>query len=276
MALPVLIAGIGKGALSVARGTKTVKAIHKTTNVAKGIAKSNKEIRKIVRKRFDHVSMNANSLEEISMEIEDNISLDYIERIEKYDVLVGIPAETSGRRQQGITNAELAFIHTNGVVSRGNMAQIQKLREQTGSTYTKAQQMFIQSHGSPAYRVPPRPIIEPAIEDEENSAKIQIFLDKAVDAFLDGNEEVGKQNLEKAGMMAQNVVRDWFTNPKNNWAPNAPSTIKAWQRKHNTLGSDKNPLIDLGELRKSITYVVKTPEGRIVKTRKSTRKTKVK
>ncbi|MBY6921870.1 hypothetical protein HYH30_19035, partial [Clostridium botulinum] len=46
--------------------------------------------------------------------------------------------------------------------------------------------------------------------------------------------------------------RAWFTNPSNNWAENSAETIK---RKD----SDK-PLIDTGELRKSITYVIKGGE----------------
>ena len=70
----------------------------------------------------------------------------------------------------------------------------------------------------------------------------------AAQAALSGNSDAVTQALNRAGLIAQNVVRDWFTNPKNHWAPNAPSTIA---RK----GSDR-PLIEWGELRKSLTYVL--------------------
>ena len=53
-------------------------------------------------------------------------------------------------------------------------------------------------------------------------------------------------------MQGQNIARDWFTNPANNWAANSEDTVKK-------KGSDR-PLIDTSELRKSITYVVKDGE----------------
>lgn len=53
--------------------------------------------------------------------------------------------------------------------------------------------------------------------------------------------------LRKAGMLGQNVVRRYFVED-NGWPPNAPSTIAQ-------KGSDR-PLIDTGELRKSVAYVV--------------------
>ena len=62
-------------------------------------------------------------------------------------------------------------------------------------------------------------------------------------------------------MFAQNKVRAWFTDERNNWPPNAPSTI---EKKSKNGKIKDNPLIDTGELRKSITYVVKTPDSRFV------------
>jgi len=138
------------------------------------------------------------------------------EKLSKLNVLVGIPQEKSSRPKGKITNAELAYIHT---------------------------------HGSPINHIPARPIIEPAIEDEENKAIISIGLKEAAKAALNGDEQTTMLELNKAGMSAQNAVRDWFTNFKNNWAPNSPLTIR---RK----GSDR-PLIDTAELRKSITYVIR-------------------
>ena len=50
-----------------------------------------------------------------------------------------------------------------------------------------------------------------------------------------------------ANSVLENPV--WFENPQNGWPPNSPRTIR---RK----GSDQ-PLVDTGEMRKAITYVVR-------------------
>jgi hypothetical protein len=63
-------------------------------------------------------------------------------------------------------------------------------------------------------------------------------------------------------VQGQNIARAWFTNPANNWAPNSDITINGSKPDKNGKqfikgkGSDQ-PLIDTGELRKSIIYVVK-------------------
>lgn len=166
-----------------------------------------------------------------------------------YDVLVGIPQEKASRKDGEISNAELAFMHTHGVRSPKMIKEMEKDIKK-GSSYSEAYKLYLLSHGSPAYRVPPRPIIEPAIE-----ANIEVLakgLKKAMEHFLEGDKENGESELNRVGLRAQGYVRGWFTDPRNNWPPNAPSTV---QRK----GSDR-PLIDTGELRKSITYIVKTKQ----------------
>lgn len=135
-------------------------------------------------------------------------------RLANREVLVGIPAEENSRPRGEINNAELLYIHT---------------------------------HGSPLRNIPARPVIEPAIEDARD--RINRELRSAILAASDGVEDVANQYLERTGMAAQNASRAWFTNPRNNWAPNSPLTIA---RK----GSSR-PLIDTGSLRKSIIYVVR-------------------
>lgn len=137
-----------------------------------------------------------------------------IKELKKIDVLVGVPQEEAGREQNGITNAELLYIHTNG---------------------------------SPANNIPPRPIVEPAIQDSKE--EIGTLLKEAILKALEGDTDGAMAGMERAGTQGENAVKGWFTNPKNNWAENAESTKK---RK----GSSK-PLIDTGQLRKSITHVVK-------------------
>lgn len=137
-----------------------------------------------------------------------------IKELKRIDVLVGVPQEEAGREQNDITNAELLYIHTNG---------------------------------SPANNIPPRPIVEPAIQDSKE--EIGTLLKEAILKALEGDTGGAIAGMEKAGIQGENAVKGWFTNPKNGWAENAESTKK---RK----GSSK-PLIDTGQLRKSITHVVK-------------------
>ena len=169
-----------------------------------------------------------------------------LEELAKKDVLVGIPQEKSSRiGDDGITNAELAYIHTHGIRRRSMREEMKQNMDSGNLPYSTAYQMYLQSHGSPLWNSPPRPIIEPAIE--HNKTEISELLQESLQAALDCRDFLPA--LKKAGMKGQNVVRGWFVNPLNDWPPNSPMTIKA-------KGSDK-PLIDTGEMRKSITYVVR-------------------
>ena len=176
-----------------------------------------------------------------------------LQELAKRDVLIGIPQEKSSRpTKEGdapskITNAGLAYIHTHGV---RNVAMRQEMQEKmdSGSTYSQAHEMYVHAHGSPLMNVPPRPIIEPAIEAHRQ--ELADLLREAVMKALDGRPF--EQKLKQAGMKGRNVTRAWFTDPRNGWAPNSPATIAQ-------KGSDR-PLIDTAELRKSITYVVRDKE----------------
>ena len=168
-----------------------------------------------------------------------------LDKLKKSEVLVGIPQEKSSRPDEGINNAELAFIQTNGIRRKSMREDMASDIQEHG--YHKAYDMYIQTHGSPLWNAPPRPIIEPAIEDDKE--KITEILGEAAKAMLDGDVDKAKEYLNKAGLEGQAASQQWFTNTKNGWAPNSPLTIAA-------KGSDK-PLIDKGELRKAITYVIR-------------------
>lgn len=170
---------------------------------------------------------------------------DLLKDIQNIDVLVGIPQEKSSRTGGKVDNAELVFLHTNGVRSKQMRDDMQDHVNQFG--YHKAHQMYIHSKGSPLWHVPPRPIIEPAIEDDKEA--ITELLKKALESALEGKKQDFLAYIEKAGLEGQKASQEWFNNPKNNWAPNSPLTIAK-------KGSDK-PLIDTASLRKSITYVVR-------------------
>jgi hypothetical protein len=164
-----------------------------------------------------------------------------LEDIKNLEVYVGVPQDKSTRKGDEATNAELCYIHTNG---------------------------------SPINHIPARPIIEPAIELPENKEAITEELSKAAEAVLSNKPDEAKKHLALAGMLGQNAARSWFTDPRNNWPENSPLTAqnklsKLSGKEQKTLQAlidagasitDKNiskPLIDTGELRKSIVYVVK-------------------
>lgn len=170
-----------------------------------------------------------------------------IQKLTQKDVLVGIPAEKATReKSKEINNAELLYIHTHGVRTPAMRQEMQQNMDK-GMTYSKAHQLYIREHGSPAMAIPPRPVLEPSIQ--ANKEAIGKWLKKASQDSLAGKPEQSRFNLEKAGERAAMGARLWFKDQRNNWPPNSPRTIK---RK----GSDK-PLIDTGEMRKAITYVVR-------------------
>lgn len=168
-----------------------------------------------------------------------------IQSLEEASVLVGIPEKTAKRSNSSITNAQLAYIQTYGV-RRKAMRQEMKGQMNTGMPYSRAFEMYVQAHGSPLWHIPPRPIIEPAIESVQ--AQVAEKLKRVAQLALEGKEMASSVELKALGIFAQNVVKDWFDNPANKWAPNAQNTIAQ-------KGSDK-PLIDTGALRRSITYVL--------------------
>ena len=129
-------------------------------------------------------------------------------------VLVGIPAKTTMQgRKTTINNASLLFIHSNGSALRN---------------------------------LPARPVIEPAIA--ANQQFITPELANATKAALADDPQGVNQALNRAGLIAANACKQWFFDPRNNWAPLSPAAIRA-------KGSSQ-PLIDTGAMRRSITYVV--------------------
>lgn len=154
---------------------------------------------------------------------------DALQFLKDTPVYVGVPENKTVRRKEdgekvAITNAELMFIHTNG---------------------------------SPRNNIPARPVIEPAIEDDKE--RISKMFKDAGQTMINQGKDAAMKKLKLIGMRAQNVCRAWFVNPKNNWPPNSPATIAAKRAK----GATKpRPLIDTGQLRRSIIYFVETKGGR--------------
>jgi len=139
-----------------------------------------------------------------------------LKKLQRTDVLVGWPEASNSRQSGEIGNAALAYIH---------------------------------SHGSALQNIPARPILQPAIEASPNKELIQRELKAAAEAVLDQDPARATMELNRAGQVAANAVKSWFTTPENQWAPNSPETIAK-------KGSDR-PLIDTGQLRRSVSFVVK-------------------
>lgn len=168
-----------------------------------------------------------------------------LKELENTDILIGIPSAKTARNSDGsVNNAELGYILSEGVQTSEMRDEVSK-KQDGGSSYPDAVAAYIASHGDPAFAIPPRPFLQPSIEANQDliakqqSKIIQTALNKPQNTELE---------IRKLGMLGQNLARGWFTDPRNGWPPNAPSTVA---RK----GSDR-PNIDTGQLRRAITYVV--------------------
>lgn len=167
--------------------------------------------------------------------------------LQKRHIYVGIPQAANSRKGEEIGNAYLLYIHTHGIRRRPMIEEMDQNMAR-GLKYSAAFSLYIQSHGSPLWHSPPRPVIEPALA--ANKVRIAAEFKKIYQATAAADGDGVERAITSTGFLAQNVCREWFYDPRNNWPANSPATIA---RKK----SDK-PLIDKGSLRKAITYVVRS------------------
>ena len=173
---------------------------------------------------------------------ETNVIKKRLEALSKMDVFVGIP-QGEVHPDSNITNAQLLYIQEHGVREKSMRDEMQPQLD-AGTPYSKAYQLWLHEHGSPLWAIPPRPVLEPAIASVKG--KIAKQFQKAHLAALEGKDFM--PFLNAAGKIGRDAAYNWFTDPRNNWPANAPGTIKQ-------KGSDR-PLIDTGEMRRAITWVV--------------------
>ena len=165
-----------------------------------------------------------------------------VEKMKKMRVYVGIPRDKAydNPAHPDINNAELLFIHT---------------------------------HGSPLQNIPARPVLEPAIKADGNHQKISRGFEKAARATLRGDEAQALMGLKEAGLAAQIAAQAWFRDPRNGWAPDSDETIARKLGKLSPQAQEKalraiekaggdtsgivTTLVDSGNMRKAITFVVK-------------------
>lgn len=151
-------------------------------------------------------------------------------------VMVGVTGEKAGRRDGSIDNASLAYIHENG---------------------------------APEVGIPARPFLRPGVQDVQ--PRIVSYLNQAMTAALDGNKGKVERIYNAVGLVAQNSIRGKITAGLS--PPLADSTLRARARrgrkgaklelKSRAGGAAPGivyakPLLDTGQLRAAITYVVRT------------------
>jgi hypothetical protein len=152
-----------------------------------------------------------------------------VESLAKKRVLVGIPADSdkNTRASGPMTNAALGYIHENG---------------------------------APSVNIPARPFLVPGVQNAQSA--MTPHLEAAARAAVAGDEQKMLQALNAVGLVAQNAVKAKITDGP--FEPLKPGTVarrmrtKARRRrKVVTASADAHPLIDTGQLRNSITYVVR-------------------
>lgn len=161
------------------------------------------------------------------------------------DVLVGIPAEADQREPEEGVKSDI-----------GNAA--------IG---------YINEKGSPAKNIPARPHLQPGVESVQAQTVEQ--MKKAAIAALDGDVGAAERALNSAGVIASDGVKRYMT--ITGFTPLAESTLKA-RAARGRKGAAKElasraagnapdnanarPLIDEGQYRRAITYVVRNKNAK--------------
>ena len=105
---------------------------------------------------------------------------------------------------------------------------------------------FIMTNGSPKKGIPPRPFLEPAIEDSGVRNRIAREMGNAVTRAANGDLGGAMNALNNAGMIGRDAVKDKIGSGVP--PPNKPATIRA-------KGSGVT-LIDTANMQGAVTYVI--------------------
>lgn len=111
-----------------------------------------------------------------------------------YTIQVGVVSGASKKRDknQGVTNAELMFIHENG---------------------------------SPLRNIPSRPVLQMTI-DYVNNKMLDTIIDKAIERYLIGGIEQMESEIKRYCMRIQTYARNIIYDEPYQLKANAPSTIR--------------------------------------------------
>lgn len=147
--------------------------------------------------------------------------VDSVRSLVEREILVGIPASTAGRAvepgDEPIDNATIGYL---------------------------------MEFGSPAANIPERPFLVPGVRSAEDA--IAKRLKSAAEAALKVQPAAVDIQMNAAGLIAQNAVRQKITDGP--FVPLAPRTLAERKSRGRT---GIKPLIDTGQLRRSVTYVIR-------------------
>lgn len=180
----------------------------------------------------------------------------------KLAAYVGVPSASKDARSRQLLDM---------AGKAGGKKKKARLQKAAQEDVTNAELLFIHTNGSPVKRIPARPVLQPAVQADGNRQAIANEISASIKANLEGDYEKAEKKMLRAAIAGQNAARKWFTDPRNGWPQNAPSTVR---RKSGlaTMGpvplygmsqhlDDKNtPLIDTGALRASIVGVVRSED----------------
>ena len=120
----------------------------------------------------------------------------------------------------------------------------------------------IHTRGSPVMRIPPRPVVGPALAKESLREEIGAFLLESCEAAFEGNLAGTKKGLEAAGQRGADGIREYID--EGIPPPNSPVTLSGgWiynrVAKKGVLVSGKNgstPMKDTGALYSDFDYEI--------------------
>ena len=121
----------------------------------------------------------------------------------------------------------------------------------------------IHSHGSPIMRIPPRPVVKPALAQEGLRSEMGDKLAEACEAAFEGDLEGTEKGLEEAGQRGADGIREYID--AGIPPPNSPVTLNGgWiynrVAKKGVLVKEKSgstPLVDTGQLRDDFDWEIR-------------------
>lgn len=120
----------------------------------------------------------------------------------------------------------------------------------TGDPATNALIGYVQEFGSPANNIPARPFLIPGVQDIQKPASDRLKV--AAQRALSGDLSTAEKQLHAAGLMGQNSARAKIN---SNIQPKLSERTLAARRARGV--TRENTLIDTGQLRNSLTYVIR-------------------
>lgn len=124
--------------------------------------------------------------------------------------------------------------------------------------YNNAELLALMESGSIINKMPERKLLVPV--RRKYKKQIDDSLLHICRLLLHGEEDRANLEMERLALRIETWTKKFFTDPDNGWAPNAPITINGGWMRNKVSGKpvyikgkhSNRPLIDTGELRKSI------------------------